>query len=102
MLHDIGKTKVPDSILDKPDRLSDKEFEEIKKHPEYGYEIIRSFPEISRTAAQVVLQHHERCDGSGYPYHLKAKEIHLLSKIVAVSDVYSPAIQLTSKPPALV
>lgn len=88
LLHDIGKTRIAESILQKPGRLDDDEFEEVKKHSMHGYEIVKRISGIRPAAVQAVLQHHERCDGSGYPNRLKGKDIHLLSKIVAVSDIY--------------
>jgi putative nucleotidyltransferase with HDIG domain len=87
-LHDIGKCKIDNEILKKPGRLSDTEFNEVKKHTVYGYEIIQqSFdnPALSLTA----LQHHERLNGKGYPMGIKNTEIHPYAKIVAVADVYS-------------
>lgn len=88
ILHDIGKVKVPQQILKKPGRLTADEFEEIKRHTYYGYEILRQTKGISMTAAYIALGHHERVDGSGYPHHLKNDNIHKAARIVAVSDVY--------------
>lgn len=88
ILHDVGKTKVSDAILLKQGKLTRDEFEEVKKHSKYGYDIIRKIPEIKRSAATIALQHHERCDGSGYPNNLKSEDIHLLSKIVSIADIY--------------
>jgi PAS domain S-box-containing protein/putative nucleotidyltransferase with HDIG domain len=85
-LHDIGKIYVPAEILSKPGKLSLSEFEIIKTHPLVGYEIIKTidFPEV---ISQIILQHHERLDGSGYPYRLKAGDITIEAKIIAVADV---------------
>ncbi len=88
ILHDIGKVMVPGDILKKPLQLSSEEFEEIKKHTYYGYEILKNTNGISMTAAHIALGHHERIDGSGYPYQLKHEHIHTAARIVAVSDVY--------------
>ncbi|MEI7026150.1 HD-GYP domain-containing protein [Paenibacillus sp. y28] len=90
-LHDIGKAKIPASILSKPARLSEAEFAEIKNHPIYGYELIKASlnNELVATAA---LQHHERLNGKGYPAGLEEREIHPLARIVAVADVYSAMI----------
>lgn len=88
LLHDIGKIKIPDSILLKPGSLTPEEFEEVKKHSRLGYEMALKIPGIKRNMVQVVLQHHERCDGSGYPQQLTGQNIQTLSKIVAIADIY--------------
>ncbi|MCX7710271.1 MAG: HD-GYP domain-containing protein [Clostridia bacterium] len=88
LLHDIGKSKVPLDILNKPSRLSSEEFEEIKKHTVYGYEIVKSIDHISENVRQAVLMHHEREDNTGYPTGAKGGEINIYSKIVAVTDVF--------------
>ncbi|MCD9022069.1 HD-GYP domain-containing protein [Cohnella silvisoli] len=87
-LHDIGKAKIPLAILNKPGKLSDEEYEMVKEHTVYGYEIIRHSSGISERYAYVALQHHEREDGSGYPFGLKGSEVDIYSKIVAVADVF--------------
>jgi putative nucleotidyltransferase with HDIG domain len=90
-LHDIGKSKIPESILKKPTRLTDEEFDTVKNHTVYGYDIIlKSLG--SKPFALAALQHHERFDGTGYPMRLKEKDIHPLAKIIAVADVYSAMI----------
>ncbi|KHD35479.1 HD family phosphohydrolase [Clostridium acetobutylicum] len=88
LLHDLGKTKIKNSILNKPGRLTDEEFEEMKKHPLYGYEIIKDDPTINDDIKNVILQHHERINGTGYPYGIKADEMGLYSRIIAIADVY--------------
>lgn len=88
LLHDIGKTKISENIINKVGKLTDEEFEEAKKHSEFGYNILIRVPQIDSEIVKIVLQHHERCDGSGYPKHLKGKDIYLLSKIVAIADIY--------------
>ncbi len=85
LLYDIGKIGVPDSILLKPGSLTAEEYSVVKKHPEYGWSILRSIPGFER-ASLLVLHHHERYDGSGYPAGLRADEIPLGSQIVAVVD----------------
>ncbi|MFX3631908.1 MAG: HD-GYP domain-containing protein [Candidatus Pristimantibacillus sp.] len=90
-LHDIGKSLISDDILNKPEKLTKQEFEEVKKHTLYGHEIIKkSFdePYIAISA----LQHHERNDGSGYPHGLTGDSIHPVSKIISVVDIYSAMI----------
>ena len=102
MIHDLGKITVPAEILNKPGRLSEIEFSLIKTHSRLGYEILKdiAFP---WPIAQIVLQHHERLDGSGYPRGLTEKDILLEAKILAVADVieamashrpYRPALSL--------
>jgi PAS domain S-box-containing protein/putative nucleotidyltransferase with HDIG domain len=85
-IHDIGKMYIPSDILSKPGRLSDIEFNLIKSHSQYSYDIVNGmdFPGI---VAQAVLQHHERLDGSGYPNQLKGEDTLLEAKILAVADV---------------
>lgn len=87
-LLDIGKCRIPADILNKPSKLTPEEFEEIKRHTTYGYEIIRSSMSDHGTAL-VALQHHEREDGSGYPAQLLKSEIHPYAQIAAIADVYS-------------
>ncbi|MFD0716443.1 HD-GYP domain-containing protein [Paenibacillus sp. GCM10027626] len=91
-LHDIGKCNITDDILNKPSQLSYEEFELIKKHPVHGHTILSNSIGPDSLAAIVALQHHERINGSGYPYGLRDNEIHPVSKIVAVADIYSAMI----------
>ncbi|MEF9933985.1 MAG: HD-GYP domain-containing protein [Clostridium sp.] len=88
MLHDIGKTKIPIEILNKSGKLSNEEFQIMKMHPIYGYEITRGSDDITEAARCAILYHHEKLDGSGYPHGLLGKEIDNISKIVCISDVY--------------
>lgn len=88
LLHDIGKTKVPEDILNKPGRLSEEEFAEIKKHPQYGYNMLKDMVNISPLVRVPILEHHENYDGSGYPRGLVDKETHIFSKIIHICDVY--------------
>jgi putative nucleotidyltransferase with HDIG domain len=85
-LHDLGKISVPGEILSKPGKLTDAEFSLIKCHPRVGYEILQPL-KLPRQIAQIILQHHERLDGSGYPLGLKGSEILLGARILAVADV---------------
>ena len=87
ILHDIGKIGISTALLNKEEKLSEEEFEIIKKHPEIGYDIL-SGVEFLETSRKVILQHHERMDGKGYPQGLKGNEITLLSRIIAVADAY--------------
>lgn len=86
MVHDIGKIAIPASILSKPGKVSDVEYKLIKTHPRTGYEIIKNI-EFPYPIEKIILQHHERLDGSGYPLGLKGKDIMLEAKILAVADV---------------
>ncbi len=88
LLHDLGKARLPLSILNKPGRLSEKEFKEVKKHPVYGAQIARQLDIKNENILAVIESHHERMDGTGYPYGLKAEEIPLAARIAAVADVF--------------
>lgn len=87
MMHDIGKIGIDESILNKPGRLTDIEWEEIKRHPEIGYRILNTVSEFSDIAT-CVLEHHERWDGMGYPRGLKGEQISLEARIVGFADAY--------------
>jgi len=84
-VHDLGKIAVPDEVLHKHGRLTEAEFELMKKHPETGVEILSKFPEYRR-GRELVLAHHERIDGLGYPRGLSGKDIPLGARIIAVAD----------------
>ncbi|MFP4016386.1 MAG: HD-GYP domain-containing protein [Halanaerobiales bacterium] len=87
MVHDIGKLLIPLSIINKKDKLTDSEYELVKKHPIWGYmALIKS--EFLIHIPEYVLYHHERWDGTGYPYGLKGEEIPLAAQIIAVADAY--------------
>ncbi|MZP30382.1 HD domain-containing protein [Heliobacterium undosum] len=92
ILHDIGKMLIPHEVLNKPGRLTPEEFTEIRRHCEYGFEIIRHQSEFSLAAAHVAFQHQERFDGSGYPRQLKGEEIHEYARIVAIADMYDALV----------
>lgn len=99
-LHDIGKVGIPDKILLKPGRLDSEEFEIMKKHTTYGVEALthelnlENVTSFIRTAIEIVGTHHEKFDGTGYPYGLKGEEIPLCGRMMAIIDVYDA---LTSK-----
>jgi PAS domain S-box-containing protein len=86
MVHDIGKISIPSEILTKPAKLSKEEYDLIKTHPEAGYSILRDIP-FTWPVAEIVRQHHEKLDGSGYPYGLKVEAILPEAKILAVADI---------------
>lgn len=87
LLHDIGKLSLPDEVLHKPGKLTDEEFEIIKSHPKKSYEFLRDYPCDIRIK-EACLLHHERCDGSGYPFGITGNKISDYAKIVAIADVY--------------
>lgn len=87
VLHDIGKCKIPDDVLNKPDKLTDEEFSLIKKHPQFGFDLIRDL-QIDSRIKRTALMHHERCDGSGYPSQLDSSLIDDFAMITAIADVY--------------
>ena len=91
LLHDIGKVGIPDSILRKPGRLNDEEYALMKKHPEYGWAVLRMLPGFERAALDI-LHHHEFFDGKGYPAGLKETEIPIVSRIVSVTDAFDAMV----------
>ncbi|HBY66113.1 MAG TPA: hypothetical protein DEG42_07085 [Acholeplasmataceae bacterium] len=90
-LHDIGKIAIDDSILNKKGPLDEKEWEQIKKHPEIGYRILSSSPEYA-DIAQDILSHHERYDGKGYPRGLSGGDIPIRARIITIADSYDAMI----------
>lgn len=87
LLHDVGKLKIPDNIMRKPERLSPAEYNIIKTHPLQGYNILKD-KQMDGNIPQCALMHHERCDGSGYPLGVVGDKINEYAKIVAIADVY--------------
>ncbi len=88
LLHDLGKMGIPNKILNKPGKLTDEEFTTIKSHPQIGASILMDNPFVSPMVLDVVLHHHEKVDGSGYPHKLSGDVISLFAKMGAVCDVY--------------
>lgn len=88
LLHDIGKSLIPDAVLNKPGRLSDEEFNMVKTHPLRGWEIIKGSEGVCQMAFDVCLHHHERVDGAGYPDKLSGDHLSLFARMGAVCDVY--------------
>ncbi len=86
VIHDLGKICIPSEILSKPGEITDVEYNLIKSHPRAGYEILKEI-DFQWPIAEIVLQHHERLDGSGYPYGLSGKDILLEARVIAVADV---------------
>ncbi|MDD2721731.1 MAG: two-component system response regulator [Gallionella sp.] len=96
-MHDIGKVGIPDNVLLKPGRLDHDEFEIMKRHAIMGYEILNGSSSVMlQAAAQIALGHHEKYDGSGYPYGVKGEDIPIFARICAVADVFDA---LTSERP---
>ena len=97
-LHDIGKIKIPDAVLNKPGRLTEREFEIIKKHAQFGAEIIKKTiysletKDYADVAYNIAMHHHERYDGHGYPQGLSGEDIPLEARIMALADVYDALI----------
>jgi len=98
LLHDIGKISIPDSVLLKPSTLSKIEYEMIKYHPILSYELVNKFKSLEdlKRIAKMVRQHHEKCDGSGYPDSLNQKQITIGARILAIADVFDALT--TSRP----
>lgn len=87
LLHDIGKTQIPDKIIKKPSKLTSLEYNVVKNHPQKGYDMIKDshFPDCVKNA---VLMHHEKCDGSGYPKGLSREQIDPFAQLVTIADIY--------------
>ncbi len=100
LLHDIGNLNVPAEILNKPGQLTEIEYTLLKTHPQFGFEILRTI-HFPWPVAQMVLQHHERLDGSGYPQGLKGNQIMLEARIISVADVVEPISSHRPYRPAL-
>lgn len=88
LIHDIGKSFIPNEILQKPCNLTSEEFEIIKNHPQRGYDFSANFFNLSSHIKLIILQHHERFDGLGYPNRIGGDEISYLARIVTIADVY--------------
>jgi len=88
LLHDVGKMMIPEEVLNKPGKLTDEEFEIIKAHPKKGWDLLHGSPDITASALDVCLHHHERVDGKGYPDKLSGDNLTLFARMGAVCDVY--------------
>ena len=91
-LHDIGKICIEESILSKPGKLTDAEWAKVKRHPEVGYKIAQASTELVQIS-ELILSHHERWDGNGYPQGLSGTQIPLLSRIITIIDAYDAMTQ---------
>jgi putative nucleotidyltransferase with HDIG domain len=100
MLHDVGKARIPISILEKPGPLDPNEMTIMRKHPEFGVEAVLPQSGLSPEMIDMILHHHEYLDGSGYPHGLSGSEISDLVRIMTISDVFGALIERRSyKPP---
>lgn len=88
LLHDIGKTQIPQDVINKTGKLTPKEMELVKLHATYSYRLLNDLPNIPPTVKFGILQHHERLDGSGYPGRFKDDKVHRFARIVAIADIY--------------
>jgi len=95
-LHDLGKVNVPDAVINKPGRLNDEELKVMREHPLGGYQILSDTDQLSPECKIIVMQHHERDDGQGYPQGLRGEEIHVYGRICSIADVFDA---LTSRRP---
>jgi putative nucleotidyltransferase with HDIG domain len=100
LLHDIGKIGVPDKVLTKEGELNDKEWKAFKAHPELGATIIRNIPHLA-PCVNIVLYHHERWDGGGYPKGLKGEQIPLEARIIAIAESFDAILSDRPRCPAL-
>ncbi len=94
VLHDIGKTKIPEEILNAPRKLTPEEFEVMKRHPLYSFELLGD--DISEDVRYAVRWHHEKLDGKGYPDGLKAESISYFARITTISDIYDAMLSARS------
>jgi HD-GYP domain-containing protein (c-di-GMP phosphodiesterase class II) len=92
LVHDLGKTRVPSEILNSPNKLSDEEFEIIKKHSVFSHEMLKANSRFSRIICDAARHHHEKMNGSGYPDGLAADEISIYARITSISDVYDAMV----------
>lgn len=92
LLHDVGKSKIPGEILNKPARLTDDEFEIMKQHTVYGYHILKEKDQFSQSILMGVLQHHEKINGTGYPLGITGDKMHVYAKIISLADIYDALV----------
>jgi HD-GYP domain-containing protein (c-di-GMP phosphodiesterase class II) len=100
-LHDVGKARIPLSILDKPGRLDPDEEATMRQHPVIGYDLLKDIPGISRETLDAVKHHHEYLDGSGYPDALTAPQISDLVRLLTISDIFAALVESRPYRPAM-
>lgn len=88
LLHDIGKARVPMELINKPAQLTNQEFKVVQQHPLHGFKIAQEMRLTDLEVFTAILQHHEKFDGSGYPFHVLGRKLHIFSRIIAVADVF--------------
>jgi putative nucleotidyltransferase with HDIG domain len=98
LLHDVGKAQLPVALLDRPDKLPVAEYEHYRQHALLGFSMLRDLSDLSESIKIAVTQHHERNDGSGYPYQLTGAKIHPYAKIIAIADLYDEALTVNRDP----
>jgi HD-GYP domain-containing protein (c-di-GMP phosphodiesterase class II) len=91
-LHDLGKVYVNEAIINKPGKLTDDEMNEMRKHPSLGYKLLNETKQINDESRLIVLQHHERANGTGYPQKMRGEEIHIYGRICSVADVFDALV----------
>jgi len=87
-LHDLGKVGIDNNIINKPGKLDDEEMREMRRHPPLGFKLLHDTRQLTDESKTIVLQHHERVDGTGYPRGLRGNDIHVYARICAIADVY--------------
>lgn len=92
LLHDMGKSRIPNEVLNKPGRLTDEEFGLMKKHAVFGYQILKEKNTFNDRILMGVLQHHEKLNGAGYPMGVTAEKMHIFPRIIAVADIYDALV----------
>lgn len=92
LLHDMGKSRIPNEVLNKPARLTDEEFHLMKQHALFGYQILKEKNEFNDKILLGVLQHHEKLNGKGYPMGVSAEKIHLYARLISVADIYDALV----------
>lgn len=102
LMHDIGKSRLPPELLHKPFRLPPAKYELYKEHTSLGAQLLKGRPDIGESVIAGVLEHHERCDGSGYPARLQAEDIHPYAKIIAIADRYDEELTINLNPDIVV
>lgn len=91
-LHDLGKTRIDEAIINKPGKLTEEEMTIMRRHPGMGFKLLQETKQISEESRLIVLQHHERSNGTGYPMRLHGQDIHIYGRICSVADVYDALV----------
>jgi HD-GYP domain-containing protein (c-di-GMP phosphodiesterase class II) len=91
-LHDIGKVYIDEAIINKPGKLTEEEMNEMRKHPSMGFKLLNETKQINEESRLIVLQHHERVNGTGYPQKMRGNEIHIYGRICSVADVFDALV----------